>query len=111
MTLQERLREENSTPKSRNGTSGSMLSSLRIVTVSALKLDRSNIFYFSTFGPVSMLWLPSTHSLRSSISMREWFVMELIPEEAIIDETQTQFLIQRRQGRSPTSIHSFLRRH
>lgn len=58
--------------------------SVKIAMVSARVLDTNNVFYFSTAELRTMLQVDAGHDIRTRLSEIEWFVMEYIPEEAIV---------------------------
>ena len=57
---------------------------VEIVVVSLECLDQENVFYFSVAELEEMLELSFTHPLRSRLNQKEWFVMEYVPEAAVI---------------------------
>lgn len=64
--------------------------SVRIAVVSARRLDNSNAFYFSTSDLIAMLQIPSNHNLRPSLTQGEWFVMDFVPEAALLGDYSPQ---------------------
>jgi hypothetical protein len=52
--------------------------------VSTRVLDMNNVFYFSTAELRTMPQVNGWHQMRTSLSDIEWFVMEYLPDEAIV---------------------------
>ena len=57
---------------------------VRIVAVSARRLDNVGAFYFSTTELRQMLQLTALHNLWTLTNRAEWFVMEYVPHNAVV---------------------------
>ncbi|KAI9682391.1 MAG: hypothetical protein M1817_000445 [Caeruleum heppii] len=59
---------------------------VQIAVVSAFELSRRDVFYFSTEDLQSdrMLWVGCQASLVGRLGRKEWFVMDWIPDEAVV---------------------------
>lgn len=71
---------------------GQMPAYIRIAEVNKRLLDAAVAFYFSTLGLISMLRIPRNHQLRYSLNQREWFVMEYVPSETVVEVYDIQQL-------------------
>jgi len=58
---------------------------VQIAVISAVQLPKEGVFFFSTEDLMSdiMLNLSWNHPLRSKLSLKEWFAMDWIPQEAV----------------------------
>jgi hypothetical protein len=58
---------------------------VQIAVISAVQLPKEGVFFFSTEDLMSdrMLSLSWNHPLRSKLSLKEWFAMDRIPQEAV----------------------------
>jgi hypothetical protein len=58
---------------------------VQIAVISTIQLPKEGVFFFSTEDLTSdrMLSLSWNHSLRSKLSLKEWFAMDWIPQEAV----------------------------
>lgn len=58
--------------------------SVRIAEISVHELERLNVFYFSRNDLIQMLRPPPNHPVFINSSPGEWFVMEYIPDSAVL---------------------------
>jgi hypothetical protein len=61
------------------------IGALQIAVISAIQLSKEGVFFFSTQDLVfdRMLSLSWNHPLCSRLSLKEWFAMDWIPQEAV----------------------------